>query len=51
MPDEQQGQVGKVAPVSRIDEPVVNQERAEPRVVKQGHHHKKKHKAEKGKKR
>jgi hypothetical protein len=50
MPDEQLGQGEKVAPVSKIDEAVVNQERAEARVVKQGHHHKKKHKAEKGKK-
>lgn len=50
MPDEQQGQVGKVAPVSKIESPVLNQEQADPRVVKQGHHHKKKHKAEKGKK-
>ena len=49
MPDEQQGQGQgeKVAPVSKIGEAVVNQERAEARVVKQGHHHKKKHKAKK----
>ncbi len=50
MPDEQQAQVEKVAPVSKIDEAVVNQEPAVSRVVKQGHHHKKKHKADKGKK-
>ena len=50
MPDEQLGQGEKVAPVSKIDAPVVNQERAEARVVKRGHH-KKKHKAQKAKKR
>ncbi len=47
MPDEQQGQV---APVSKIESPVLNQEQAEPSVVKQGHHHKKKHKVKQGKK-
>ena len=51
MPYEQQGQVEKVAPVSKVDEAVVNQERAESRVVKRGHHnHKKKHNAKQGKK-
>ena len=51
MPDEQLGQGEKVAPVSKIDEAVVNQERAEARVVKRGHHnHKKKHRVKQGKK-
>jgi hypothetical protein len=50
MPDEQQAQGEKVVPVSKIDEAVVNQERAEASVEKHEHHHKKKHKADKGKK-
>jgi hypothetical protein len=47
MPDEQLGD--KVAPVSKVDAPVVSQERVEPKATKHAHH-KKKHKAEKGKK-
>ena len=43
MPDEQQAQVETVAPASKIDAPVVNQERSESRVVSSKHHKKTKH--------
>ena len=47
MPDEQLGE--KLAPVSKVDAPVVNQERVEPKAKKHAQH-KKKHKAKNGKK-
>ena len=47
MPDEQLGE--KLAPVSKVDAPVVNQERVEPKAKKHAQH-KKKHKAKQGKK-
>ena len=48
MPDEQQGE--KLAPVSKVDAPVVNQERLKPKAKKHTQH-KKKHKVKKSKKR